>query len=441
MVGLPAGPLTTRASQVESQALRWAWDGRLLLGYLAVQTGLEGLGKSAFACWMIARLTRGELDGEFTGAPVDVLVVAGEDGIRDMWKPRLVAADADLERVHFLALDALPDDWNVRDGIDQLRDAVDGARVLFVDALLDHMPAPRGGESINNPTFVRAALGPLKRLVRELDVAGLFSMHPPKARASSFRELVQASQAFGAIPRVGLLLAYHPDDAELREQGRRRVLIRGKGNAGIDPGALEFHIVGRALRHDDGRTADVPVVVNVRPCGLTLADLLGEAVVGARQPTKHDRATRMIGDLLRDGRWHESQPIIDALRAVDISYDTTNRASKDIDGLRRRKRPGVDDGPWEWRLEDPQAGESCDLPNFDSSRARDDCRSSNFPSPLSEKTVGKGSSEDGRGSGSDPPDEGKIASDETRRAYARTREAPWGPGSLADAARRAKGGR
>ena len=84
--------------------------------------------------------------------------------------PETLVGERGVSRPVADALDALPDDWNVRDGVDQLRDAVVGTRVLFVDALLDHMPAPKGGESINNPTFVRSALGPLKRLVRELDI-------------------------------------------------------------------------------------------------------------------------------------------------------------------------------------------------------------------------------------------------------------------------------
>ena len=61
------GSLVIRASEVESRSLRWAWEGRLLLGYLTVMTGVEGLGKSLFVAWVIARLTRGDLQGEWRG--------------------------------------------------------------------------------------------------------------------------------------------------------------------------------------------------------------------------------------------------------------------------------------------------------------------------------------------------------------------------------------
>ncbi len=229
----PADRLVIRASEVTSRSIRWAWSGRLARGYLAVWTGVEGLGKSVFAAWVIARLTRGELEGQWRGAPITCLVVAGEDGIADTWRPRLELAGADLDRVGFLNLDELGPDWNLRDGIEQLRAAVRevDAQLIYIDAALDHMPNPKAGEGVNSATFVRAALGPLKRLARDHDIPVLFSMHPPKGKSADYRDLVQASQAFSAIPRIGLLFAYHPDDPEDAED-RRRVLLRGKGNLG-----------------------------------------------------------------------------------------------------------------------------------------------------------------------------------------------------------------
>ncbi|MGI8802471.1 MAG: AAA family ATPase [Solirubrobacteraceae bacterium] len=346
--------LVIRASDVKSRSIRWAWSGRLALGYLAVWTGIEGLGKSVLAAWVIARLTRGELPGEWRGQPVDVLVLAGEDGIEDTWKPRLDLAGADTARVAFLNLNGLGDDWNLRDGIEQVRQAVaeTSARVIFIDAALDHMPAPKGGESIHSPTFVRRAFAPLKRAVRELDLVALFSMHPPKARSADFRDLVQASQAFSAIPRVGLLLAWHPDD-EADDPGRRRVLIRGKGNLGRDPGALSFRVVGRQYRHDDGRETEREVVANVAPCAVTIGDLAPDKVIGAREPTKAERAAEIMRDALRDGGWHLATPIREELERQDLASGSVVSNGRRLAGAETRKRPGVTDGPWEWRIPAP----------------------------------------------------------------------------------------
>jgi hypothetical protein len=178
----------------------------------------------------------------------------------------------------------------------------------MLDALLDHMPPPRGGENVNSPTYVRAALGPLKQLVRELDICAIFSMHPPKGKATSFRELVQASQAFSAIPRVGLCFAWHPDD-DPDDPDWRRVVIRGKGNLGRNPGALEFRVTGRDYRHDDGILAEREVVDGVRLSGVTLADLLGSGQAFGREQPKWQRAQEIIRAELADGEWHEAHPI------------------------------------------------------------------------------------------------------------------------------------
>jgi hypothetical protein len=323
--------LVTRASAVESRSIRWAWIGRLALGYLTVTTGVEGLGKSVFAAWLVARLTRGELPGEWESEPVAVLIVAGEDGIADTWRPRLELAGADLDRVAFLDLDQLPPDWNLRDGIEQVAAAIEetNALVVHVDALLDHMPAPRSGESINSPTFVRQALGPFKRLVRERGIVGQFTMHPPKARSGDFRDLVQASQAFSAIPRVGLLLAYHPED-NAEDTGRRRVIIRGKGNLGRDPGALEFRVVGRQFTHNDGRTTEREVVDDVAPSPITLADLAPDRMIGAREPTKAERAAGIIREVLRDGGWQPAAPIRRRLAAAGLDSGSVRAKAMEI---------------------------------------------------------------------------------------------------------------
>ncbi len=339
----------TRAAAVKSRSIRWAWTGRLALGYLTVVTGVEGVGKSVFMAWMIARLTRGELPGEWQGDPIDALIVAGEDGIADTWRPRLELADADLDRVSFLNLDEQLAGFNIQDGIDELAGALSetGARFLTIDAVMDHMPPAKGGESVNSPTFVRQAVAPLKRLVRELEIVGSFGLHPPKARSADFRDLVQNSQAFSAVPRVGLLFAYHPDDPPEASE-RRRVVLRGKGNAGRDPGALEFRIVGRPFKHDDGRTTEREVVVDVVPSAVTLADLAPDKIDASRD-TKQQRAAEVIREALGDGDWHLAAPIRKQLATERLDSGSVRTRAIRLAKVETRKRPGERDGPWEWR--------------------------------------------------------------------------------------------
>ena len=349
---IPAGSLVKRMSGVSSRTIRWAWRGRLALGYLTVQTGEEGLGKSVFAAWLAARATRGDLEGVWYGKPVDVLIVGTEDGLEDTWKPRLALADADLERVASLNLDVLPPDWNIRDDIGALRTAIaeTSAKLVVFDALLDHLPAGFGGDNINSPTFVRTALAPLKNLIKELGIVAIVSLHPPKARGVAFRDLVQASQAFSAIPRLGLFFGWHPEDAE-DDPERRRVLVRGKGNIGRNPGALEFRVVGRDHLHDDGQLQEREVVVDVQPSDVTLSQLTARPRSGADETgSKTDQAADIIGERLEDGEWHSSDPIVALLADRELGSSSVIHRAKQRLGVESRKAPGSAHGSWEWRV-------------------------------------------------------------------------------------------
>lgn len=342
--------LTKRMSDVSSRTIHWAWTGRLALGYLTVQTGEEGLGKSVFAAWLAAQATLGQLEGVWRGKPVDVLIVGTEDGLEDTWKPRLTLAGADGDRVSFLDLDALGVHWNIRDGIEKLREAIseNNAKLVVFDALLDNLPPATGGENINSPTFVRSALGPLKNLVNELGITGLISLHPPKSRGVAFRDLVQASQAFSAIPRLGLYFGWHPDDAE-DDPYRRRVLVRGKGNIGRNPGALEFRVVGREHLHDDGECQEREVVVDVQPSDVTLSRLLARPQ-GEASSSKTEQAVEIIRANLADGEWHPATPIRDELQDAGLNSGSVVTAAKRQLGVEDRKRSGSLGGGWEWRI-------------------------------------------------------------------------------------------
>ena len=79
----------------------WLWDGRSPLRSLSVVAGEKGLGKSILTnARLVAEATRGQLDGELKGQPIDVLVCTAEDDWSSVVKPRLMAHGADLDRVH-----------------------------------------------------------------------------------------------------------------------------------------------------------------------------------------------------------------------------------------------------------------------------------------------------------------------------------------------------
>ena len=83
-------------------------------------------------------------------------------------------------------------------------------------------------------------------------MAGVISTHPPKARGGSWENAFSGSAAFTQVSRSCLMFGWHPEDLELREDTRRRVMLRAAGNVGRDPGALAFRVGGAWVDLDDG---------------------------------------------------------------------------------------------------------------------------------------------------------------------------------------------
>jgi AAA domain len=221
--------------------LRWLWARRIPVGVPSLIVGEEGSGKGTLAAWIIARATRGQLDGDFTGQPVRVLVIGDEDGFEPIWVPRLYAAGADLQLVRTLDDGEYLDDLAKR--AKDLAATVKREQIGFVllDAVLDHVSGGDAGQGVYNPKNVRQALLPLRRVAGEQDIAAVGLLHPIKGNVTSFRQLLAGSHQFNAISRSSLLLGEDPDDDSCR------VLVRGKGNHSAAPRSFEFNIVAEVI--------------------------------------------------------------------------------------------------------------------------------------------------------------------------------------------------
>ena len=70
---------------------RWLWDGRLPVGVATLIAGIPGQGKSHVCLDIAAKVTRGELAGDFAGTPRAVVVMSSEDMLLETIVPRLIA--------------------------------------------------------------------------------------------------------------------------------------------------------------------------------------------------------------------------------------------------------------------------------------------------------------------------------------------------------------
>src|SRR5687767_4953631 len=97
----PSGLVVRRARLSNARPFAWAWDQRVLLGYLNLLIGEEGVGKGNLVAWIAAQLTRGLLPGDLLGQPSKVLIAGDEDSFDHIWVPRLKVAGADLTLIDY----------------------------------------------------------------------------------------------------------------------------------------------------------------------------------------------------------------------------------------------------------------------------------------------------------------------------------------------------
>lgn len=228
---IPAGGDQPR----RSRAL-WADEkGRgtiMALGEISLLNGPGGLGKSALMAWIAARVTRGELNGEYFGIPKSVIMDMREDDWHSVTVPRLIAAGADMSRV-FRA--------HVRDTIDGT-DALpafpaDARQMAYLGSLndvalycIDPMPSTMSdGLNPDKTQHVRKAFQPLMFAGRSVGMSVLGICHNKKG-ATDPTEAISGSTAFRDLARAVLTVTHNPGD----EADGKKMFGLTKNNYGPD---------------------------------------------------------------------------------------------------------------------------------------------------------------------------------------------------------------
>jgi len=324
----------------QARPSRWVWSDRYLIGYLNLICGQEKIGKSTLAAWTLARLSRGELDGDYLREPVNVAIIGDEDSWKDMWTPRLYAAGADMQRVKQIA--AKDEGWlEISDDRADIEDVVleHDFRVLYIDSLDDVIGR---GQTNWNPKQVREALRPARQLARRLNIAVIGSKHTKKS-GDSFREVMSDSHQFGAASRSSLLLAKHPDGAK-----GHRILAHGAGNLS-DAESLEF-----VIRNED-------VTVQNETWGIGVCDefeaseLSVDDIIGAKPPStpkklqKVDQARQHLEKSMDVGKQYPAGAMTAELVDMDLGAANTLTRAKELANVVSFQDSA---GHW-WRREPP----------------------------------------------------------------------------------------
>ena len=316
---------TRKLDASEFRPVEFAWEQRLVVGVLNVLAGTEGVGKGTMLAWAISQFTRGGLSGQFRGKPARVLWLGDEDSWSQVVGPRLYAAGADLSMVEEMTSPA-GRLFNVREDAAELDRIIAAGRfdVVVFEALLDHMPAGRGGDPTQH---VRVSLAPTRAVFRRRGTTALATMHTRKGPSSSFRELMSGSHQYNALSRSSLLLAVHPRDED------RRIIVAGKQNYSRAAVTESFELVEHGFKLN-GHEFGVSLARNFRPePEITIDSLLAASRGEARED---------LSEQLRGALTSEPQKLSDLARAVgrEPADGTVRRALEALEGSGQAEKAG-----------------------------------------------------------------------------------------------------
>lgn len=323
-------------ADVAPRAISWLWPGRLAQGMIALIDGDPGLGKSLLTIEIAARLSSGRpLPGSAPRAPVDVILINYEDAMAEVIVPRLLAAGADLNRVHPILLpDAVggrsptfPNDLSLVAA--KIREYK--AALVIVDPL---MAAFSPDVNSHRDQDVRRVLAPIARIAEDTQAAFLFIRHLNKAEHLSALHRGGGSIGIIAAARIAMMVTAEGDSQN------QRLLIVNKTNLGMKPDAIQFTVIGE----DE--------TVGRLTWGDEVKITADQALAGKAPQPGSPRLTEAIGFLLTELR-SEARPAaeVEALAtAAGISSKTLERAAKTM-GVKKAKGgfAGSDAGWW-WEL-------------------------------------------------------------------------------------------
>jgi len=341
------------ASSVRIERVRFAYEDRVPLAAVTLIAGQGGKGKTTLGLAWLAQITRGTLPGELYGTPTDVVIDSEEDHRGAVLNPRLIAAGADLERVHYVDVVHLAENDVLRLPTDLGALAAEmtrhHARVLMLDPLIAYLPQSMNGDKDQH---VRQALAPLAAMAEECNAAVIGVMHLNKGQTSDLMVRVNGSGGFVNAARSVLAVANDPQDET------RRIVAHGKSNWGVLAPSLRFQIEGREVTRGGTTVKTSGVVMLGEADGVSANDLLRPSS-DDEDATEVDDAVAFLRELLHASAM-DSGEIKKLARAQGISDRTLARA-RVKEGIKYRRTGFGVATRSQWYLPSSHASDASDV--------------------------------------------------------------------------------
>ena len=308
-----------RMSEVDTQTVEWLWEPYIPFGKVTIVQGNPGEGKTTFALRLAAACTnRKPFPHMAAHEPFNVIYQTAEDGLGDTIKPRLMEAEADLDRV--LVIDESKQGLSLSDERIERAIRQTGARLIILDPIQAYV-----GEKtdMNKANEIRPMFRRLAEIAERTGCAVILIGHLNKAAGgqSAYRGL--GSIDFRAAARSVLLIG------RVKREPNVRVIVHDKSSLAPEGKPLAF-----CLDPETGFSW-------IGEYDITANELLSGA--GGNNATKTEQAERLILDLLADGKELASEDIVKAAAEAGISERTVQNAKRNMGGILGARRVG---GQW-----------------------------------------------------------------------------------------------
>jgi hypothetical protein len=338
--------ISRRAADITPEHIDFLWPGRLARGKHTAVAGEPGDGKSQLSIYVAATISRGgkwPCDEGYAPLSGNVIIFNAEDGVADTIVPRLIAAGANMERIHIVSAVLLPDGkgrrtFNLQADLALLeKKAREIGNVVLI--IIDPISSYMGKVDSHKNSEVRGALEPLSEMAERMKVAVLSITHFSKAGSGTTNKALH--RFIGSIAFVGAPRAAFAVIEDVDNEGRM-LLLHAKNNMARKPQGLAYRllqtIVGGGIVASYVHWEDMPVTIS--------ADKALQATENTDRRGERGRAEEFLRERLAGGPVSQPEVKVDA-EGAGLAWATVRRA-KDRLGIKPEKA-GMDGG-WLWGL-------------------------------------------------------------------------------------------
>ena len=350
-------------ADVTPEKIEWLWENKIPLGMVTLLAGRGGEGKSYFAAYLAARISRGGFWADHT--PVEkgctVYLGPGEDPLAQVVRPRLDLLGADTGLISEYR------GVTVDNGKEKMFFPVSLKRIAYLKAYCNWVKIQTGypvklvvidpvsnfleGVKENSNSEIRELFKPLVNFAQEENVAVLLISHFRKgSEATNSIERVIGSAAFTTAVRAAWFLYANKSDKALK------VVVPAKANILVNPVGLEFRILEDGSIYftnteldKNAEDIDAEQALFQKQKELeTLQAAREQTGRGSRGPVAEAReaAQEWLKDQLKNypnGR--EVKEVMTEAKEAGFSWSTISRAANCLNVQRKKMLTG-----WVWSL-------------------------------------------------------------------------------------------